>query len=79
MDSAGDDRLRLGEALGLKWSDVDLEQCRLSVRHALQRYRNVGLVMVEPNSARSRRMVSQPPGTVEALRQHLLLLLRAVC
>jgi integrase len=29
--------LRRGEALGLPWADVDLEECRLTVRQALHR------------------------------------------
>ena len=42
--------LRIGEALGLKWSDVDLDAGRLQVRRALQRQRGRGLVFVEPPS-----------------------------
>ena len=65
--------LRLGEALGLTWSDIDLDYGRLSVRRALQRNRGEGLVMVEPKSARSRRLVALSLGTVRALREHALL------
>ena len=39
--------LRLGEALGLKWSDVDFENQRLVVRRALQRQHENGLVFVD--------------------------------
>ena len=65
--------LRIGEALGLKWSDVDLAAGRLQVRRALQRQRGRGLVFVEPKSYRSRRMVCICRLAVEALseqRQH---------
>lgn len=65
--------LRIGEALGLKWSDVDLAAGRLQVRRALQRQRGFGLVFVEPKSYRSRRMVCLCRLAVEALselRQH---------
>jgi integrase len=44
--------LRQGEALGLRWDDLDLENATLTVRRALQRRRGGGLVMVEPKSAR---------------------------
>ena len=60
--------LRLGEATGLKWEDVDFGNGRLFVRRALQRQRGQGLVLVEPKTARSRRTVYFPPGTADALR-----------
>jgi integrase len=65
--------LRIGEALGLKWCDIDLNAGRLQVRRALQRQRGLGLVFVEPKSYRSRRMVCLCRLAVEALselRQH---------
>src|SRR5207244_1590461 len=49
--------LRVGEALGLKWEDVDLDARRLTVKRALQQRRAVGLVFVEPKTPRSRRAV----------------------
>jgi integrase len=46
--------LRLGEALGLTWPDVDSERGRLMVRRALQRLpgRGGGLALVEPKTDR---------------------------
>lgn len=61
--------LRIGEALGLKWSDVDLDWGRVQVRRALQRQRGCGLVFVEPKSYRSRRMVCLCRLAVEALSE----------
>ena len=52
--------LRIGEALGLRWSDVDLRVGRVHVRRALQRQRGRGLVFVEPKSVTSRRCVELP-------------------
>ena len=49
--------LRIGEALGLKWEDVDLVAGRLQTRRALQRQRGLGLVFVEPKSVSSRRCI----------------------
>jgi hypothetical protein len=51
--------LRLGEVLGLRWSDVDLDGGELRVRRQLRR---VGgqLTFTEPKSKRSRRTVSLP-------------------
>ena len=66
--------LRQGEALGLKWSDVDLEGGTLRVNRQLQRVRRDGdesgsLVFSEPKNA-SRRAVGLPPLAVSALREH---------
>jgi integrase len=61
--------LRLGEILGLRWSDVDLETGTIRVAQALQR---VGgrLTFVEPKSERSRRTIPMPPLVARALRAH---------
>ena len=61
--------LRQGEALGLRWPDVDLDTGRLTVRAALQRV-NGKLQLVEPKTARSRRTIALPAVAIEALRAH---------
>jgi integrase len=61
--------LRLGEALALRWSDVDLTEGRVTIRRAIQRQRGAGLVFVEPKSARSRRTVPIPRETVYVLAE----------
>jgi site-specific recombinase XerD len=62
--------MRVGEALGLKWDDVDLAGHRLVVRRAQQRHKGRGLVFVEPKTSRSRRTVHLTALAVEALEQH---------
>jgi integrase len=57
----------MGEALGLKWSDIDLDAGTLRVTRQLQRMRGGGLVFSEPKNA-SRRTVDLPQRAVEALR-----------
>lgn len=61
--------LRLGEALGLSWPDVDLERGTLTVRRQLC---EVGgrLWLQEPKTERSRRTVDLPAFVVDALRRH---------
>ena len=61
---------RVGEALGLRWSDIDFERSMATVRRGLQMQRGVGLVFVEPKTARSRRPLPLPPETLAALRAH---------
>ena len=60
--------LRKGEALGLRWQDVDLDGATLSVRHQLQARR--GKQLTESKSDRSRRTLPLPEVAVKALRAH---------
>jgi integrase len=62
--------LRIGEALGLKWDDIDLEERTLSVRRAIQRQPGKGLVFVEPKTLAGRRTVNLTSTAAEALRAH---------
>lgn len=62
--------LRQGEALGLRWSDVDLDAGTLTVRRALQGQTGRGLVYVEPKSQAARRCILLPAALQEALRAH---------
>jgi integrase len=59
--------MRRGEAIGLRWSDVDLEAGRLSVRRALIPI-NREVVVSEPKTAKGRRVIALDPGTVEVLK-----------
>jgi len=59
--------MRRGEAIGLRWSDVDLENARLSVRRALIPI-NREVVVSEPKTAKGRRVIALDPGTVEVLK-----------
>jgi len=61
--------LRQGEALGLRWEDVDLEAGMVSVRAALQHSKGA-FHFVEPKSDRSRRRLALPAIAVTALRRH---------
>ncbi len=61
--------LRQGEALGLRWQDIDLHQGTLTVRYQLQRHAGA-FSLVEPKTARSRRTLTLPAVALEALRQH---------
>ena len=62
--------LRMGECLGLKWSDIDLDAGTLWVHRQLQRVSDGGgLVISEPKNA-SRRTVALPQRVVEAIKRH---------
>lgn len=63
--------LRPGEALGLKWSDIDFENSRIQVVRSLTR-RGVeggGWRLTPPKTATARRTVPLPESTMKALRE----------
>ena len=49
--------LRLGEALGLQWSDLDMEHGSLTVRHTLVRLPGTPWRLTEPKSTASKRTI----------------------
>lgn len=51
--------LRQGEALGLRWSDLNMDGGTLTVRMALQRIRGA-FQLVEPKTRTSRRTIAVP-------------------
>jgi len=60
--------MRLGEVLGLRWQDVDLEGGRARIVQAIQQT-STGPVVVPPKSERSRRIVLLPSFVVKPLRR----------
>lgn len=61
--------LRQGEALGLRWQDIDLQMGYLRVSKQLQRV-DGKFELVEPKTARSRRTIVMPPTVTRALIDH---------
>lgn len=61
--------MRLGELLGLRWRDVDLERGSLAVRQQINRMVGQGSVASAPKGKRGRG-IPLPASTVEALRGH---------
>jgi integrase len=62
--------LRQGEALGLRWGDLDLDGGTLHVRVSLQRLAGQPYRLAEPKTRRSRRSLPLAPNLVAALRAH---------
>lgn len=60
--------LRRGEALGLRWADIDLDARTLRVRRTLSRV-DGALVTTEPKSAMSKRTIALNGVAVEVLRE----------
>lgn len=61
--------LRRGEALGLRWSDVDLPRQTLVIRQTIVAV-GYEVELSRPKSARGRRVVALDEGTVKVLRLH---------
>ena len=60
LATAGDDRLRRGEALGLHWTDVDMEAGTISIRRAWIPVNGIAQ-MSEPKTRRGRRTIALDP------------------
>jgi len=61
--------MRRGEALGLRWSDLDLTAGRASISQTVIMVHH-DIRIGAPKTARGRRTVALDPGTVTALREH---------
>lgn len=61
--------LRQGEALALRWEDVDLDMGTLLIRRTVQRI-DGKLVYGEPKSRTSRRTIALPHAAITALQRH---------
>jgi integrase len=61
--------LRRGELMALRWRDVDLDMGTLTVRSTISRV-DGKLLISEPKSARSRRVVPLPDPLVSMLKAH---------
>lgn len=62
--------MRRSEILALRWSDVDLYLCQISVVRTLHHLRDGSLVFRAPKTAKSRRLVALPPSATLVLRDH---------
>ena len=68
--------LRRGEALALRWEDINLEAGELRVRHTLQILKGGGWNLAEPKSRNSRRTLHLPKFAVQVLKDHRQLQLK---
>ena len=62
--------LRRGEALGLRWKNVNLNEGFVMVEASLVRSREYGLILEPPKTGAGRRTVDLDSSTVEALAEH---------
>lgn len=62
--------LRLGEVLGLRWQDVDLRKKTINIVQALVRTKSKGLIMENPKTEKSKRLLPIPKEIAVAIRLH---------
>ena len=60
---------RRGEALGLRWEDLDIEGATITIRRALVPM-GAEVLVSEPKTRRGRRTIALDPLTIGALRAH---------
>lgn len=82
LDSTKEDRLhapwvllvttgmRVGEATGLQWADIDLDAGTLHIRNTVKWVKGQGHVLGDVKTAHSRPRIVLAAGTVDALRIH---------
>jgi integrase len=61
--------MRLGELLGLRWQDVDLDGGQLHIAQTLSTL-NGRIILDEPKTATSRRLYELSPQAADALKAH---------
>ncbi len=62
--------MRRSELLAIRWSDVDLILCQLSVTRALHQLQDGSRIFRQPKTAKGRRLISLSPSTAIVLREH---------
>lgn len=62
--------MRRSEALAIRWCDVDLLGCTISVTRSIHRLRSGKYVYQPPKSAKGRREIALSPALVQVLREH---------
>ena len=62
--------MRRSELLALRWRDIDLMLFQISVNRTLHQVRGGGIVIRQPKTERSRRIVAMTPSTADLLKEH---------
>lgn len=61
---------RLGELGGLRWKDVDFENCTIKIKEALQSLPKRGTFIKEPKNETSERAITMPQIAMDVLREY---------
>lgn len=61
--------MRRGEILGLRWKDINFDQCTISIQKSLTMVGSKPILQ-EPKTAGSKRKISVPKSTIQYLQKH---------
>ncbi|MFC1914893.1 site-specific integrase [Chloroflexota bacterium] len=62
--------MRRSELLALRWSDIDLLLCQVSITRTLHQLYNREFIIRQPKTTKARRLIALSPSTVAVLREH---------
>lgn len=62
--------MRRSELLALRWSDIDLLGCQLSVNRTIHQLHNGDIVFRQPKTDKGRRQIALSPSTILVLKEH---------
>jgi integrase len=62
--------MRRSELLALRWCDVDLDMCEVSVSRSLHLLRDGSITIRQPKTAKGNRQVALPPSAALVLKQY---------
>ena len=65
--------LRIGEALGLQWKDIDESSQTLRIVRTIKKVTGFGLIYQNPKTDKSRRIIYPPNVVLKALNRHRIL------
>lgn len=63
--------MRIGEALGLKWQDIDTQNSTIDINKTLYADKTIkGYILQAPKTKRSRRIIEVSPFVIDELKKH---------
>jgi len=62
--------MRRSELLALRWKDIDLMLLQISVNRTLHQIRGGRIIIRQPKTEKSRRVVAMTPSTADLLKEH---------
>jgi integrase len=62
--------MRRSEILALRWSDVDLLLCRLSISRSIHQLKDGSMIFRPPKTVKGRRTIALPPSAALVLKAH---------
>ncbi len=62
--------IRRSEVLALRWCDIDMENCQLSISRSMHQLKDRSFVFTKPKSSKSQRTIALSPSSIAVLSEH---------